>query len=161
MSKIKELLNDDEAVLVFDIDGVLAVMEWGEFNHYNESDEVWNDMYKEGSLFYTEEYVSPKMRKFLESRDKSRVFVITKAFNDYEVEDKRNFVNKYYGIPREHLYSVRNNFHKTDVIMEIKKMFPELSNKKIIMIDDTVEVLTDIMDRTGFSTAHVSSFLDL
>ena len=38
MSHIKELLNDKESVLVFDVDGVLALLEWGKYNHYNEND---------------------------------------------------------------------------------------------------------------------------
>ena len=29
------------------------------------------------------------------------------------------------------------------------------------MIDDTVDILNEIMEKTDFSTAHISSFLDI
>lgn len=160
MSKIKEVLNDDESVLVFDIDGVLAVMEWGEYTHYGEDDETWTKMYENNTNFYTEDFVCKRMQEFLKDKDKSKIYVITKAFCKNEEEDKKNFVNTFYGIPKEHVYAVKNNLDKTGVLINIKKEYPGLSEHKLVMIDDTVEVLTDIMEKTGFSTAHISSFLD-
>ena len=77
MSKIKELLKDKESVLVFDIDGVLALMEWGEYNHYNDNDEEWNKMCAEGINTYTENKVSKKMQDFLKNKDMNRIYVIT------------------------------------------------------------------------------------
>lgn len=160
MSKIREILNDKESVLVFDIDGVLAVMEWGEYNHYGEDDETWTKMYETRANYYTEEFVCKRMQEFLHGKNKDRVYVITKAYSENEAEDKKDFVYEFYGIPREHVYYVRNNFDKSNVLVEIKKKYPDLSDHKIVMIDDTVEVLTNIMDNTPFSTAHISSFLD-
>ncbi|MBQ9314135.1 MAG: hypothetical protein IJ220_03920 [Clostridia bacterium] len=160
MSKIREILNDDESILVFDVDGVLAVMEWGEYNHYGEDDETWTKMYEENSNFYTEDFVCKRMQEFIKSKDANKIFVITKAFCENEVEDKKNFVNKYYGIPKEHVYSVQSNIQKTDVLIGIKEKYPDLPGHKLVMIDDTVEILTNIMERTGFSTAHISTFLD-
>lgn len=160
MSKIKEILNDDESVLVFDIDGVLAVMEWGEYNHYGEDDETWTKMYENNTNYYTEKFVCKKMQEFMKDKDKNNIFVITKAFCENEVEDKKNFVNKYYDIPKSHVYSVKSNLEKTDILIKLKSNFPNLPNHKFVMIDDTVEILTDVMDKTEFSTAHISSFLD-
>ena len=51
MSKIRELLKDPRSVLVFDVDGVLAVMEWGEYNHYGEDDETWANMQRRRYIF--------------------------------------------------------------------------------------------------------------
>ena len=160
MSKIKEILNDEESVLVFDIDGVLAVMEWGEYNHYGDDDETWAKKYQEPQRFYTEEFVCKRMQEFIRGKDTSRVYVITKAFCGNEVEDKRSFVYEFYGIPKNHVYDVQHNIDKTKVLVEIKKLYPTLPNQKLVMIDDTVEILTDIMEKTPFSTAHISSFLD-
>lgn len=160
MSKIKDILNDKESVLVFDIDGVLAIMEWGEYHHFGEDDETWVKMYETNANYYTERFVSKKMQEFLKGKDTNRVYVITKAFCKNEEEDKRIFVNKFYCIPKEHVYVVRNNRDKTKAILEIKNKYPELSKHKIVMIEDTVEILTDIMEKTGFSTVHISSFLD-
>ena len=160
MSKIKELLDDKEVVLVFDVDGVLAPIEWGEYNHFGEDDVTWDKMYQLKSTFYTEEFVSKRMQEFLKDKDKNRVYVITKAFNDNETEDKRNFVNAYYGIPRDHVYSVKNNTDKTAILKEIKSFYPDLPDYKLAIVDDTVEILTHVMNNTGFSTIHISSFLD-
>ena len=160
MSKIREILNDNESVLVFDIDGVLAVMEWGEYNHYGEDDETWTKMYETRANYYTEDFVCKRMQEFLKKKDTNRIYVITKAFSENEAEDKKDFVYNFYGIPRDHVYYVRNNFDKSNVLVQIKKNYPDLSDHKLVMVDDTVEVLTNVMDNTPFSTAHISSFLD-
>ena len=159
MSKIRELLNDPNSVLVFDVDGVLAVMEWGEYNHYGETDEAWANMQGEGIVFYTEEYAIPKMQEFLKDRDKSRIYVISKVFTDHELEDKKQFLEKCYGIKRENVFSVKSNPDKVSALNAIKEQHPELDDHHLIMIDDTTDVLTMVMDNTPFSTAHVSSFL--
>lgn len=160
MSKIREILNDPESVLVFDIDGVLAVMEWGEYHHYGQDDETWAKMYEQKRNFYTADFVSKRMQDFVKSKDTSRIYVITKAFNENEAEDKRNFAYEFYGIPKGHVYYVMHNLDKSKVLIEIKKKYPELPDKHLVMIDDTVEILTDVMEKTNFSTAHISSFLD-
>ena len=48
LSKVRELLNDPESVIVWDVDGVLALLEWGEYNHYDDDDETWTNKQKEG-----------------------------------------------------------------------------------------------------------------
>ena len=40
-------------------------------------------------------------------------------------------------------------------------MHKDIPDEKIIMIDDTPEILCDIQDNTNYSTAHISSFLDI
>lgn len=161
MTKIRDVLNDDESVLVFDIDGVLAVMEWGEYNHYGQDDDTWTKMYETAANYYTEEFVCKKMQSFLKNKNKDKVFVITKAFTENEANDKKNFAYNFYDIPKEHVYYVESNNDKSRILIDIKNKFPELSDHKLVMIDDTVEVLTNIMDNTPFSTAHVSSFFDI
>ena len=160
MSKINELLNDKESILVFDVDGVLAVMEWGEYNHYGEDDETWTNMYSEGTYLYTEKYVSKHMQDFLKDKDKSHIYVITKVFTEHELEDKRAYLEKYYNINKDNVFSVKTNIEKIDVLNKIKEMHPEIDDHHLVMIDDTVEVLTSVMVRTPYSTAHISSFLD-
>ena len=41
ISQIKRLLQESDIVRVFDVDGVLALQEWGEYNHFDLSDEEW------------------------------------------------------------------------------------------------------------------------
>ena len=63
MSKIKDLLKENDTVLVFDIDGVLAVLEFGKFNHYELDDIEWSKATEAGISYYTEDKVSKKMQK--------------------------------------------------------------------------------------------------
>ena len=161
MSKIKKILKDEESVLVFDVDGVLAIMEWGEYNHFNDNDEEWNKMCEEGINTYTEDKVSKKMQNFLKDKDTNRIYVITTIGTDNELKFKKNYVEKYYNIPKENVYYVENNNQKIKELKKIKENYPKLEDYKIIMIDDTTEILTDIMENTDFSTAHISSFLDI
>ena len=161
MSKIKELLNNENSILVFDIDGVLAKMEWGEYNHYELDDEEWTKACEDGINNYTEDKVCYKMKKFLKNKNMEKIYVITTVGNNNEGEFKKEFANKYYNIPKENIHYVENNIDKTKELIKIKNKYPELNNYQIIMIDDTVTILNDIMKNTEFSTVHISSFLDI
>ncbi len=162
MSKIQELLNDKNSVIAFDIDGVLATMEWGEYNHFGQDDDEWSKMYEdEGVNYYTEKAVCKRMQRFLEGKDKSKMYVITKAYNDNEGKDKTNFAYNFYGIPRENVFYVDSNIGKVDYLIEIKSRHPEVDDHHVIIVDDTVEVLSAVMLKTGFTTVHISSFLDM
>lgn len=161
MSKIKELLTNENSVLVFDIDGVLAVLEWGEHTHFVGDEADWDSLCEKGINTYTQERVSPKMQKFLEPKNKANVYVITMAYNENEKEFKKEYAKKYYNIPKENVYCVEKNRQKTETLKKIKEKYPNLEDRYLIMIDDTTEILDDIMTRTNFSTAHISSFLDI
>jgi len=160
-NKIKELLRADDSVLVFDVDGVLAVCEFGEYTHFAFTDDEWDRLCESGFSPYNEEKVSPRMQKFLEGKDKSRMYVITASGSSNEGEDKVIFVNSFYGIPRENVYYVDRKRNKLEVLKMIKAKYPNLDDHKLIMIDDTCSVLNEIMRNSNFSTAHISSFLDI
>lgn len=161
MSRIKELIKDKDSVLVFDVDGVLALMEWGGYNHYELNDEDWAKECENGVNYYTEDKVSSKMQNFLKNKDMSRIYVITTVKNSNEGEFKREFVNKYYNIPKENVFYVEDNMKKLEKLEQIKQKYPELEDYKIVMIEDTVKILNAIMEKTNYSTAHISSFLDI
>ena len=161
MSKVKELLRNEESILVFDVDGVLALLEYGEYNHYDNSDEEWLEECERGINHYTESKVIKKMQNFLKTKDMSRVYIITMVGNENEKKFKVEFANKYYNILKENVYCVKNNSEKKEILLEIKEKYPNVDNHNIVMIDDTVNVLTDIMENTDFSTIHISSFLDI
>ena len=160
LSKVRELLNDPESVIVWDVDGVLALLEWGEYNHYDDDDETWTSKQKEGVFLYTDRFAIPKLQDFIRSKDPKRQFSITKAFTVYEDEDKRSYVNRDYNIPRENVFTVRSNEEKVEVLKQIKEQFfPDLDDHKLIMVEDSVEILTQIMKNTPFTTVHISTFL--
>ncbi len=161
MSRIKELLKDKDSILAFDVDGVLAILEFGERNHYYASDEEWDKLVDSGINYYTEDKVSKKMQEFLKTKDKSKVYVITCIGVNKEGEYKKEYLNKYYGILKENVYFVNKNREKTSELIKIRNMNPNVPDEKIILIDDTAEILCDVQDNTNYSTAHVSSFLDI
>lgn len=161
MSKIKEILKDKTNVFVFDVDGVLAILELGEYNHYALNDEEWNRACEQGINAYTQDKVSTKMQKFIEGKDINKIYVITAIGHNNEGKFKKEYVNNYYNIPKENVYLVKNNKEKTLKLKEIKEKYPELEDYKIVMVEDTVSVLNDIMEKTNFSTVHISSFLDI
>ncbi len=161
MNNIKELLNDEKSILVFDVDGVLAVLEFGEHNHYSFSDDDWDNYVDSGNNPYIEDKVSKKMQEFISKKDKNKAYVITAIGVNKEGEYKKEYVEKYYGILPENVYFVDRNNDKASKLVEIRKKHPEVDDRHIIMIDDTPDILTDIQLKTDFSTAHISSFLDI
>ena len=148
-------------MLAFDIDGVLALLEFGEYNHYYMSDEDWDNFVSDNNNLYTEDKVSKKMQEFLKSIDKTRVYVITAIGVNKEGEYKKEFVKKYYDINPKNVYFVDRNNDKVKWLNEIKKMHPDIKDYQLIMIDDTPDILTEVQESTNFSTAHISSFLDI
>lgn len=161
MSEIKRLLHDKDSVLVFDVDGVLAVMEFGEHNHYTLDEEEWYKANLSGKTFYTKEKVSKKMQDFLSKKDKQRIYVVTKATSIEEFNNKKCFVNKNYDIDIKNVYLVGKGTEKKEKLKEIKRIYKTLPDYKLVIVDDSESILNDVMDNTKFSTVHISSFLDL
>lgn len=160
MSKIKELLKSDDSILVFDIDGVLAVLEFGEYRAYFADDNTWTEEILNGTNFYDETKISKKMQEFLMNKNMNNIYVITKSYTKEEDLMKKEFVKKYYSILDENFYTVREEKDKKEVLNIIKEK-TGIEDYKIVMIDDTTSILCDVMDNTNFSTAHISSFLDI
>ncbi len=157
-SKISELFKNPNTVYIFDVDGVLAKIEYGEYNHYCYDDELWAKMILENDYY---EKVEPlkTMQDFLKNKDLRRVYVATKVMNDEELKQKKTFLFRNYGILSDHVYSVLNDKEKLNVIKNIQKDYQNLDAKYFVMIDDTVDVLNNIMDNSSFSTVHISSFI--
>lgn len=161
MSRIKELLKEKDTILVFDVDGVLALLEFGDYRHYEMLDDEWIEATERGENYYTEDKVSKRMQKFIKTRNMDNVYVISTVYNDNETKTKELFLTSYYNIKKENIYCVFQNSEKVNVLKKIKENYPDLEDYKICMIDDTVNILNDVMEKTNFSTAHISSFLDI
>ena len=160
MSKIKELLKDKDSVIAFDVDGVLAKIEFGENTHFV-NDVHWNYILKNNMNTYTEDKVSKKMQDFIKTKNIDNIYVITKVNHENEYIQKIDYCNKFYNIKKENIFYVKEDSEKAKVLLKIKENYKELEDEKIIMVDDTTNVLTDVMNNTNFSTAHISTFLDI
>lgn len=157
-SKIKELFENPNTVYIFDVDGVLAPIEYGEYNHYELNDEAWAKALYE-SDFYKDKKPFKTFQDFLKDKDRNRVYVATKVMNEVEKEQKIRFLVTHYQILPENIYEVYEHADKLDIIKRIAKQYPLLDAKYFVMIDDTVDVLNHIMENSDFSTVHISSFL--
>ena len=60
-----------------------------------------------------------------------------------------------------HIGLIYRNNDKISKLNEIRNKHPEVEDYQVIMIDDTPDVLTDVQLKTKYSTAHISSFLDI
>ena len=89
----------------------------------------------------------------------SRVYVATRVMNDYEKKQKVAFLKKQYHILPDHVFEVYHNDEKLDVMKKVQEYYPELSDKYFVLVDDTVDVLTHVMENSHFSTVHNSTFL--
>ena len=161
MSKIKELLNDKDTVIAFDVDRVLAVLEFGEYSHFTLHDDEWVDAVNNGTGLYDDDKVSLKMQNYLKTRDMNNIYVITRSSGSKEDNVKRDYLMRNYNILSNNIYYVRGELEKKDKLNEIKNKYPDLEDYKLLMVDDTINVLNDIKDNTNYSTVHISSFLDL
>ena len=157
-SKINELFVDPKTVYFLDVDGVLAKIEYGEYNHYCYDDELWAKMILENDYYA---HVKPIkiMQDFLKDKNHERVYVVTKVMNETEFKQKKSFLEKHYQIMPNHIFSVSNDNEKLNVMENIQQNYLDLDDKYFVMIDDTISVLNNIMDHSKFSTVHISSFL--
>lgn len=161
MSDIIKLLRDKSTILALDMDGVLSKLEFGKYTHFAMNDDDWAEACKRGENFYTKDKVIKKMQKFLSTKNMDNIYVVTKVYNDDEIAVKKIFLKDNYNILDDHIYCVFKNSEKLDILKKIKQLHPEVEDYQICIVDDTVDILNDIMDKSNFSTAHISSFLDI
>ena len=160
MTKINKLLKDKETVLAFDMDGVLSKLEFGEYNHFALDDEEWAKACANGDNFYTEDKVIKKMQEYLKNKNMDNIYVISKSYNEFESNSKIEFLTKYYNIKKENIFFVLHNKDKIKYLKKIKEKYPDKKDYQIAMVEDTVDILNDIMAESNFSTIHISSFID-
>lgn len=159
MTGIQKLIESDDTIFVFDVDGVLARMEYGEHNHFDVDDDTWTKLILNGKCFYPDEQAIPSMVKFVKSKDINKIYVCSKSFADKEDEMKKRFLISAFGILEDHIYFVRENADKLNVMFEIKQLNEDIPDEKIAMVDDTVSILNNIKEKSKFATIHVSSFM--
>lgn len=160
MSRIKDIIGNRDSILVFDVDGVLARIEYGEYNHYGESDEEWDRVIREGGRFYQDDVAIKTMKDYLSQHNMDNVYVCTKVMNPIEGDMKVDFLVRNYGIEKDNIFYVFKNEEKLDVLKKIhEEKYPDEKECEIALVDDTISVLTYVMENSGFATIHVSSFM--
>ena len=158
-SKIQDLLRDKKSILVFDVDGVLAPIEYGEYNHFLYDDEEWNKITESGDESYDKVKPIKTMQNFLKDKNLDNIYVITRVMNNKEFLQKQAFLKKNYNIKEDNCYMVFKDRDRVLLLDEIKEKYPDLPNHYIVAIDDNVDNLNYIMNNSNYSTVHISSFL--
>ena len=166
MTRLNELLHDSKSIFVFDVDGVLAKMEFGDNNHYYmedpnvNSDLQFTERVKEGRNFYTDDLVNHTLKAFIERLDSKRVYVLSRTLSNEEQNIKDDFLLRNYNIVRENIMYVNDYKDKLEALNLVKKLNPDTDDEHIIMVDDNVdEVLNYIMNNSKYTTMHISSFM--
>lgn len=158
MSKIKEVLENKDSVIAFDVDGVLAPIEYGEYNHYYANDEEWAEEIENGTDFYKDVRPVETIREFIKTKDINNIYVITKAMNEKEFDCKIRFLIKNYGILKENCFMVYKDEEKLSRLDEIQAKV-NIDDRLIVMVEDTVSILNHIMENSKYTTVHISTFL--
>ena len=158
MSKIKEVLENKNSVIAFDVDGVLAPIEYGEYNHYYANDEEWAEEIEKGTDFYKDVRSVKVLKDFISTKNINNIYVITKVMNEKEFNDKLKFLNKNYGILEDNCFMVYDDKDKLTKLDEINNKL-NIDDRLIVMVDDTVSVLNHIMENSKYTTVHISTFL--
>lgn len=159
VSKIWDILDADDSIIVFDIDGVLAAYEYGMYNHNACKECEWNDYIKHHNSYENARPLSI-LQSFIAKKGKDKVFVCSVA-SENERNPKIDFVVNNYKIEKTHIYFVDAKNEKLNTLHQIHHLYaPDLPDFKIIMVDDTIEVLTHIQDNSNYSTVHISSFME-
>lgn len=91
ISKIKTLLMEEKTICIFDVDGVLTPLEFGEYNHYTLNDEMWVEALQNDYDYYAENRPIKVMQDFIAKKDKQRIYVATRVMNEKELEYKKIF----------------------------------------------------------------------
>lgn len=159
-STIMKWMEEQESVIVFDVDGVLGAFEFGKHCHNGCLDEEWDEYIKEKNPYDTIRPIKSIQCWIQKYKDPSHVFVCAASGSDLEDKQKIGFVLNHYDIPESNIYMVRSKLDKLNILNEIhEKPFPGLDSSRIIMMDDTIKTLTFIQENSGYSTAHISSFI--
>lgn len=166
MTRLNELLNDEKSIFVFDVDGVLAKMEFGDNKHYYkadpnvDSDVEFSRAIVRGHNFYTDDLLNKTLQEFLKKKNPKRVYVLSRCFTEEEQNLKDDFLLRNYNIIRENIMYVNDYKDKLEALYLVKKLNPDTDDEHIIMVDDNVDqVLNYIMDNSNFTPMHISSFM--
>lgn len=147
---IEEILNNKETVYVFDVDGTLT-----DFNYSSRS--FWNPITDKVSY----DGVRPlkTMQKLISSLDKDKVFICSRAALKGEPEAKKKFLLDNFDLKPEHIYFVKENSEKLDVLKKIQKL-TKVEDELILLVEDSTDVLYNVLINTNYSNMHVSYFIE-
>lgn len=157
MTKLMEYLLDPRTAVVFDIDGVLAVYEFGDLCHSACPDEDWEDYVRTHDPYASSRPV-PQIQRFVRDKGTGRVWACSQA-SDVEAPGKRAFVTRCYGLAPSHVVTVAQKAEKVEFLRQLAGELG-VPESRVALVEDTVKTLDLVDQETGCVTVHVSSFFD-
>ncbi|MST60817.1 hypothetical protein [Parafannyhessea umbonata] len=154
MSELFDFLLDPQTAVVFDIDGVLAVYEFGTHCHSACADADWETYVRTHDPYASTRPV-PEIQRFVRAKGPKRVYACSVAA-DFEAQGKRDFVLANYGIAPDHICLVERKPQKMDFLQSVADNLA-LPRDHVALVEDTVKTL-DAACEKGFATVHVTSF---
>lgn len=147
---IEEILKNKNTIYVFDVDGTLT-----DFNYATRS--FWNPTMDPVSY----DNVRPlrTMQKLISSLDKDKVFICSRATLKGEPEAKSTFILENFDLRPDHIYFVKENNEKLDVLKKIQNL-TKVEDELILLIEDSTDVLYNVLVNTNYSNMHVSYFIE-
>lgn len=143
-----------DCIVVFDIDGVLAAYEFGDFCHT--TPEWGPEQFKSvDDNPYVGVPAVPVFQEYIKNMPSENVYVCSVA-GEEERECKAAFVTRNYDVDPSHIIFVDKKDKKLGVLQNLKASHPDM---EVALVDDTVKTLDNIWlaDRS-IRTIHVSSF---
>lgn len=147
---IEEILNNKDTVYVFDVDGTLT-----DFNYAVRS--FWNPT--TNPVSYDGVRPLKTMQKLISTLDKDKVFICSRAALNGEPEAKKKFLLKNFNLRPYHIYFVEDNSAKIDVLKKIQNL-TKVEDELILVIEDSTDVLYNVLINTNYSNMHVSYFIE-
>ena len=99
------------------------------------------------------------MQKLISSLDKNKVFICSRATLKGEPEAKAKFLLENFDLRLDHIYFVRENIEKIDVLKNIQDI-TQVEDELILLIEDSTDVLYNVLVNTNYSNMHVSYFIE-
>lgn len=147
---IEKILKNKNTIYVFDVDGTVT-----DFNYATRS--FWNTTMN--TVSYDNVRPLRTMQKLISSLDKDKVFVCSRATLKGEPEAKAKFLSENFDLRPDHIYFVKENNEKLDVLKKIQNL-TKVEDELILLIEDSTDVLYNVLVNTNYSNMHVSYFIE-
>ena len=157
MSKIWEILHKPDTLVFFDIDGTLTSFNYGEYQAHHELDGT--EEFKNINIFENCKRLKP-LYEYIVTHDINRLFCISRDPHGH-AEWKSEWVNKQYGIPKDHCFYVAEAAEKPALVARIvNERFPGIDPHSVVLMDDNDDTLGMYMSQIPFCTAHPMIFME-
>ena len=157
MNKVWELLNRDDTVVLFDVDGTLTSYNYGEYHAHHELD--FTPEFRDVNIYADCKRLIP-MYNYIQKHGTDRIFCISKEPHGHE-KWKSEMLGRLYGIPESHCYYTLEYDEKPALAERIvNEHFGDFPPEKVVCIDDSDVTLGMYMKQTKFCTAHPMIFME-